>query len=286
MKISIVNACSDLGVHIDGSNIGPKKLEDIIKNEDIYTVEKEDVKKEKDKKNKRKNIKYLNEFNERLYKCIKNINDSFVITIGGDHSIAIASSLASKKKHGNIGIIWIDSHADFHSFDTTISGNIHGMPFATVCGENGNELSCFFDGEYFDPKTSVLVGARDVESPEYTNLERAGVKVFTTDDIKEQGTEKIIEEALKIAGNNTEGIHISYDIDVIDPKIAPGVSIKAKDGINKDEAIEILDCILNNREHIKSFDLVELNPLYDINDKTFNIAKEILEKIIKEIKKD
>ena len=279
MKTTIVNACSDLGVKVNGSDKGPIEL-NIFQNavDKVITVEKENVEKELDEGNKRRNIVHLNKFNEELYNTIVK-EDNFVITIGGDHSIAIASDLASKKKHNNIGIFWIDAHSDYHNMDSTITGNIHGMPFATIDGENGSELSYFFDGEYFNPKKSVLIGGRDIESPEYINLEKAGVKIFTTEDIKKYGVKKIMAEAYKIV-KGTDGIHISYDLDVIDPNIAPGVSVKAKDGITKEEAYEIVDEIISKKELLKSFDLVEFNPSLDIDDKTKEIAIYILNRII------
>jgi len=287
MKISIIKACSDLGVHISGSELGPLRLnnfDNLVNN--VLIVKKETSEKELEKSNKRKNFNELNKFNEKLYKAILNEKDNFILTIGGDHSISIASALANKEIKKNIGIIWIDSHADFHNFSTTISGNIHGMPFATICGQNGNELSFFFDGECFNPKNAVLVGARDVESPEYTNLKKAGVRIFTTDDIKENGASIIMKEALKIALDGTDGVHISYDLDVIDPLIAPGVSIKAIDGISMDEAYQLLDIIIKYKEKISSFDLVEFNPTLDIENKTYDIASCILDKLIKALKSE
>lgn len=286
MKLNIIKACSDLGVHINGSNNGPKilnKFDNLVDN--VYDINKEKTFKELDKNNKKKNIKALNKFNEELYNTIIKSKENFTITLGGDHSITIASALASKKKHKNIGVIWIDSHSDFHDLKTTISGNIHGMPFATICNQNGNELSYFFDEEYFNPHNAVLVGARDIETDEYKKLKEAEIKIFTTKDIQEKGTENIMKQAIKIAKNNTDGIHISYDLDVIDPKIAPGVSVKAKDGITEKEAFEILDEIIKNKELIKSFDLVEFNPDYDIDNKTEIIANKILKNLINEIKK-
>ena len=284
MKLAIIKACSDLGVHISGSEKGPliiNKFDNIV--EKNITIKKEETIKEIDKEIKLKNLNKLNEVNEELYKSIINI-DEFVITLGGDHSIAIASILASKKKSKNMGLIWIDSHADFHTIETTISGNIHGMPFATVCGQNGDKLSYFFDEEYIKPENAVLVGARDIELPEYQNLETAGVKVYTTEDIKKYGVENIMKEAIQIASTNTNGFHVSYDLDVIDPSLAPGVSVKAKDGISVTIAEEILNQLLKSKEHIKSFDLVELNPEKDIDNKTLTIAETLLEKLINEIK--
>ena len=163
--------------------------------------------------------------------------------------------------------------------NSTITGNLHGMPFATVDGENGNDLSYFYDGEYFNPKKSVLIGGRDIEDPEYINLEKAGVKVFTTEDIKKYGVKKVMDDAYEIV-KDMDGLHISYDLDVIDPTVAPGVSVKADNGISKEEAFEIIDEIIKRKDILKSFDLVEFNPDYDINDETKNIALSILKKII------
>lgn len=277
---TIVNACSDLGVHVCGSEKGPivlNKFEDRVNN--VITVKKDNVKKEFEKGNKKKNIIPLNKFNKELYENIVSIKD-FVITIGGDHSIAIASCLASKKKHDNLGIFWIDAHSDYHNMNSTITGNIHGMPFASVDGQNGTELTSFFDGNYFDPKKSVLIGGRDIEAPEFVNLKNAGVKIFTTEDIKKHGVKEIMKQAFEIVKD--VDLHVSYDLDVIDPVVAPGVSIKAPDGINKEEAYEILDELIKNKDKIKSFDLVEFNPEQDIDKKTEEIATYILDKVIKE----
>lgn len=277
--MKVVKACSDLGVHVNGSNLAPNVL---LKNKGISSIEvdKEDIEKELEKENKLKNLKYVNSFNEKLYNEILKIDDK-VLTIGGDHSIAIASCLASKKKNKNIGIVWIDSHADFHTTETTISGNIHGMPFATVCGINKDTLSYFFDGEYFKGENAILVGGRDIESPEYDNLSYAKVKLYTTNDIKENGAKEIIKKALDEALKNTDGLHVSFDIDVIDPLIAPGVSVKAKDGLTFEEAKDIADVLIEYKDKIKSVDLVEFNPSEDKDNVTLKITEEILNKLLK-----
>ena len=283
MKITIVNACSDLGVKVNGSEEGPIALnifENIV--DKVLTVKKDNVPKELEEGNKKRNIKYVNKFNEKLYNIIKD-EKNFVITIGGDHAIAIGSCLGSKKKHDDIGIFWIDAHSDYHNMDSTITGNLHGMPFAVVDGENGTELSYFFDGNYFNPKKSVLIGGRDIEDPEYINLEKAGVKIFTTEDIKKYGVKKVMEEAYDIV-KDMDGLHISYDLDVIDPEDAPGVSVKAINGISKKEAYEIMDEIIKRKNMLKSFDLVEFNPGLDKDDKTKEIAVTLLNRVINEKK--
>ena len=113
------------------------------------------------------------------------------------------------------------------------------------------------------------------------NLEKDGIKIFTTEDIKKLGVKKVMDKAFKIASDGTNGVHISYDIDIIDPKIAPGVSVPAINGINLDEAMDIVNELIVNKEIIKSMDLVEFNPTRDKDNKTKNIALDILKKVIK-----
>ena len=282
MKITLVKACSDLGVHVCGSEKGPIALSNIdVLVDNIITINKDNVPKELEPGNKKRNIIYVNKFNNELYNSIVNI-DNFVITIGGDHSIAIGSDLASAKKHSNIGIFWIDAHSDYHNMDSTISGNIHGMPLCSITGQNGTDLNSFFDGEYINPKHAVIIGARDIELPEMNNLIKAGVNIFTTEDIKKHGVKEIMNKAYDIV-KECDGLHISYDLDVIDPLVAPGVSVKAANGINEVEAYQIMDEIINKKELLKSFDLVELNPDNDIDNKTQIIATNLLEKLISNI---
>lgn len=283
--IDIINAVTDLGVCIDGAKLGAEALTKELNNKnihEIYTVKSKEVEKECSKENKKKNLEPLNEFNERLYHRVeKSIEDKkFPITVGGDHSIAIASALASIKKHTNLGIIWIDAHGDYNTFETTVTGNIHGLPLAAITGYEKNYLTNFHTGNKYNYYNTVIVGGRDIDKLEKVNLEDAGVKVFSTEDIHEQGMKNIMSEAIKIASNGTNGIHISYDLDVIDPKLAPGVSVPAKDGINLEEAYEVVDEIIKHKEIIKSIDLVEYNPKFDVEGKTRKIAIKILEELI------
>jgi len=282
-NITIIGAGTDLGVHIDGARFGPKKIIDTLDNnyKKILIEQDTNIIKSNDKNDLKKNEQEINKFNEKLYDTILNENN-FCITLGGDHSIAIASGLASLKKNKNLGIIWIDAHLDYNTFLTTITGNIHGLPLATLNGLN-KELSSFHDNTYFNPKNTVVVGYRAFEEnaiSEINNTSMMGVTVYTTKDIKEYGVKKIMEQAFKIANKNTDGVHISFDLDVIDPNIAKGVTVKEKDGIDLDEVNEITD-YLTKQTNIKSFDLVEYNPLNDTDNQTLEIAKNILDKITK-----
>ena len=285
-NINIIKACSDLGVHIDGSNSGPNAIlnnMNLTNINQVLELHKPNCIKEFQKDNKKKNMSHINNFNNNLYNLVYNSinNGNLPITLGGDHSIAIGSALGSIKKYDNLGCIWIDSHADFNTFSTTPSGNIHGLPFATITGQNGNDLSEFHSGSFYNPKNSVLVGARSIDFPgEYNNLEKAGVTIFTTEDIKKHGMQNIMSQAIHIATDNTFGMHISIDIDVLDPKEAPGVSVPEINGINKFELMQAIDELILNKNLVKSIDLVEYNPTFDINNFTLEISQRILQKLI------
>ncbi len=235
-----------------------------------------------DTKNEKRNLEQINEFNEKLYKQVLQVleADEFPLTVGGDHIIAIASSLASIKRHQNLGMIWFDSHADYNTYTTSVTGNLHGLPLAVATHFEKDILSDFHKGPFYDPKHTVIVGGRDIDPWEWENVLEAGVTVFSTKDIQKYGAREICKKAFEIASNGTNGVHISFDLDLIDPNFAPGVSVPAKDGINLKETYELVDEIVKYANLIKSADLVEYNPVFDIDNKTANLAKEILNKWI------
>lgn len=289
MKTFIAGAGSDLGVHIDGAHLGPiqlmNDLKGFYKGESFSLVQNENIIKSRNLSDRRKNEYEIEKFNTELYKVIleKEKDGYFPITIGGDHSVAVASALASSKVHENIGIIWIDAHTDYNTFETTVSGNIHGLPLAAITGYKNHELRYFHDGNIIQPAKTVVVGARSIDDWEKDNIKYSGITVFTTQDIKEKGVEKVMEEAFKIATDRTKGVHISYDLDVIDPEVAPGVSIPEFDGITEEEAMKINEQIMKHLNDMVSYDLVEFNPLRDINRKTEQIAVNLLAQIIRSI---
>lgn len=291
-NFSIINACSDFGVHINGAKLGPEAISKKIKEFDnskkisnFYTLHAEEANKDLDTNNKKKNLNHVNAFNTKLYSLVNDVfkNGNFPITLGGDHVIAIASALASINTYKNMGIIWIDAHGDYNTFETTQSGNLHGLPYAVITNYEKKLLASFHNGNFYNPKNAVIFGGRDIDELELPNVKNAGVTLISTEDIHKYGTENMFKKAMEIATNGTNGIHISYDLDIIDPKVAPGVSIPAIDGINLDEAYEIADLINKeiNKDVVKSFDLVELNPLLDQNRITEEIATQIINRILK-----
>ena len=289
MRPIIFGAGTDLGVHIDGANLGPVQLMNDLKS--FYTGESmmferdNDIIKSRNLSDRRKNEYEIEKFNANLYKNIvdKIKEEYFPIMIGGDHSAAIASALASAKVNVDVGIIWIDAHTDYNTFESTVTGNIHGLPLAAINGYKCNELRYYHNGKIIQPSRTVVVGARSIDAAEKDNLRYAGVTVFTTEDIKEKGIEAVMDEAFKIAGYKTKGIHVSYDLDVIDPEVAPGVSIPEFDGLTEEEAMKINEYLIKNINSILSFDLVEFNPLRDIDRKTEQIALNILAQMIRAV---
>ena len=286
MKTIIFGAGCDLGVHIDGASLGPEQLINDIstfyKGEVMSFKQDPTVIKSRNLSDRRKNEYEINQFNTVLYKSIveKNKDEYFPIMIGGDHSVAVASALACVKTNVDVGIIWIDAHTDYNTFKTTITGNIHGLPLAAITGYGNPELRTFHDGKIIQPSRTVIIGARAIDDAEKDNVRYSGVTVFSTEDIREKGIEAVMDEAFKIAGYKTKGIHVSYDLDVVDPKLAPGVSVPEDNGLTEEEAMEINKYLTKHMADILSFDLVEFNPLRDVNRKTEQIALNILSQII------
>lgn len=291
MKAMIVGAGTDLGVHIDGANLGPVQLMNDInsfyKGEEELLVRDEEIIKSRNLSDRRKNEYEIDKFNTKLYNLIleRMKADFFPILVGGDHSVAAASALASAKIHDNIGIIWFDAHTDYNTFDSTVTGNIHGLTLAAITGYKNHELRYFHDGNIIQPSKAVVVGARSIDEWEKPNIKYSGITVFTDQDIKEKGLEAVVEEAFQIAGERTKGIHISFDLDLLDPVVAPGVSIPEFDGISEEDALKINEIILKHMDEVVSYDLVEFNPLRDEDRKTEQIALNLLAQIINGVEK-
>lgn len=341
-NIALINACTDLGVHVNGASLGAQILTKDLSSGSIshqYTITNDQIKKETkpktpinthheindfvqefnslllamhelhfeenmpksetksyqkkmhdlvlsikalDTKNEKRNLEPINQFNEKLYQLVNQVldNNEFPLTVGGDHIIAIASSLASIKKYQNLGIIWFDSHADYNTYETSVTGNLHGLPLAVATHFEKNILSDFHQGPFYDPKHTVIVGGRDIDPWEWNNVLEAGVTVFSTNDIQKYGTKEICKKAFEIASTDTNGVHISFDLDLIDPKVAPGVSVPASNGLSLKDTSNLVDEICKYSQVIRSADLVEYNPVFDIDSKTATLAKEILNKWI------
>jgi arginase len=202
------------------------------------------------------------------------------IVLGGDHSlgagsVAAAAEWARKAQNLPIGLIWVDAHGDMNTPATSSSGNVHGMPLAALLGSEPAELSRIGT---FSPKVlpahTVLVGIRNLDDREKVLVKESGVHVFTMKDIDRQGIAAVAEQAVNLAGNGTAGIHVSFDMDVCDPLIAPGVGTPVKGGLDYREAHMLMEIVADSGR-LTSLDLVEVNPTLDIQNTTAQLGTEL-----------
>jgi len=199
--------------------------------------------------------------------------------LGGDHSIAagsvagVATALAERGER--VGLVWMDAHGDLNTPESSLSGNVHGMPLAALLGPEPAELSKI--GTFAPkvlPQHTVLVGIRNLDEREKIAVRDSGVHVFTMKDIDRQGIASIVEEAVRLAGSGTAGIHVSFDMDVCDPLIAPGVGTPVKGGLDYREAHMVMEIVADSGL-LTSLDLVEVNPTLDVRNATAQLGTEL-----------
>jgi arginase len=202
------------------------------------------------------------------------------VVLGGDHSLAAGSVAAAaewgrKSKQLPIGLLWVDAHGDMNTPATSLSGNVHGMPLAALLGPEPAELSKI--GTFAPkvlPEHTVLVGIRNLDEREKVAVRDSGVHVFTMKDIDRQGIASIVEQAVKLAGSGSAGIHVSFDMDVCDPQIAPGVGTPGKGGLDYREAHMVMEIVADSGL-LTSLDLVEVNPTLDVRNATAQLGTEL-----------
>lgn len=229
-------------------------------------------------------LRYLHEVTE-VSKALSGIVSNVVteghlpIILGGDHSIAIGSLAGMAQHSKNYGVIWFDAHGDMNTADSTPSGNIHGMPLAVSLGYGHDDLVSIggFAGK-IKPKNVVLVGIRSIDSDEAALIHEAGVRCITMSEIDRRGMADVMAEAIQIATDNTDGIHLSLDLDALDPMFAPGVGTPVNGGVTYREGHLAME-ILSSSKSLVSVDCVEVNPILDKQNQTALMAVELLESL-------
>ena len=201
------------------------------------------------------------------------------VVLGGDHSIAIGSvagSTAFYAKQGErLGLIWFDAHGDANTANTSPSGNIHGMSLAVALGHGDPDLvGLSGQSPMIKSRNAVLIGVRDLDPGERELLKASGVSVYTMRDIDERGMRDVVDEAIRIASDGTVGIHLSFDLDVVDPEDAPGTGTRVWGGITYREAHLAME-LCADRANIVALDLVEVNPVLDNQNMTGMLATEL-----------
>ena len=212
--------------------------------------------------------------------CIRALDAlALPLVIGGDHSLAAGSVAASadfirRTSRKPLGLIWIDAHGDMNTPQTTISGNVHGMPLAALLGQEPAELASIGASPSVLPEHTVLVGIRNLDEQEKGRIRASGVHVFTMKDIDREGIAVVAERALDIASAGTGGIHVSFDLDACDPTYAPGVGTPVKGGLDYREAHMVMELVADS-QRLVALDLVEVNPTLDIRNTTAEFGAEL-----------
>jgi arginase len=230
---------------------------------------------------KKKYAREIGKVCQKLYDvCLKSLEEGALpLVLGGDHSLAAGSVAASatwirRTQQKPLGLIWVDAHGDMNTPETTGSGNVHGMPLAALLGQEPVELSSIGGSPSVLPQHTVLVGIRNLDDREKEIVKASGVHAFTMKDIDRLGIAGVMDKALAAAAAGTGGIHVSFDLDVCDPAIAPGVGTAVKGGLDYREAHYVMEAVAEAGKLV-ALDLVEVNPALDLRNTTAELATEL-----------
>jgi len=273
-RVDIVGVPMDLGASRRGVDMGPYAVRYARLNErlrslglpEIYDHGNLQVPQREEFGDGNKQAKYfdiIHQVCEQLAVEVEHIlnSDGFPIVLGGDHSIAMGTLAGLKRARGQAaGLVWVDAHSDINSPQTSPSGNVHGMPL----------WYALKDGTA-DPKRTVQIGLRDVDASEKENLRASGVTAFTMSDVDRLGMTRVMEEAIRIAGAGDAPIHMSFDMDGIDPSEAPGTGTPVKGGLSFREAHLAMEMLAESGK-LGSIEMVEINPILDTRNQTGTLA--------------
>ncbi|QTQ15065.1 arginase [Treponema parvum] len=297
MNINILEVPLDFGASRHGSDMGPaairlaglqSRLErlghKIVGYRSIVKIESEDYKKEGNPK-----AKYLLPIVAACTQLAREVEsiaerEEFPLILGGDHSIVLGSlagmAAACKKKQKRLGVLYVDAHGDFNTADTTISGNVHGECLAASCGYGLKDLTdLYFAGRKVDPANVCFVGTRDLDPGEKALMKKAGVTVFSMSDIDKQGFPVILKKIMEFFRERADAVHLSFDMDVLDPMFAPGTGIPLQAGLSNREGLLIMEEMCNTGM-VKSAEIVEVNPVLDIRNMTAALAVDLIARLL------
>jgi arginase len=291
-KIRIIGVPMDLGASRRGVDMGPsalrvaglhQRLKQLGRQiEDIGNIP---VRQPEEQHYGEKNAKYLSEIAEAckdLGEVVRKTldEDMMPLVLGGDHSIAVgtAAGVASHyhKDSKRVGMIWLDAHGDMNTPESSPSGNVHGMPLASIMGHGPAELTGLAPLKpMIEPRNVVLVGIRELDAKERRLVKESGVRIFTMRDIDERGMREVMSDALRLANDDTAGVAVSLDMDFVDPTDAPGVGTPVRGGVTYREAHLALEMIADTKALV-SLELVEINPVIDVHNTTATLGVELV----------
>ncbi|CAK7086740.1 arginase [Tissierella sp. P1] len=297
MNINLIGVPINYGCDREGAQYGPSKLREnniveLIKKfgHTVYDLGDIHIPKisPKEKYNGHEKMKYLNpiaeicnNLSQQVY-CSLNA-DYLPFVMGGDHSLGIGSIAGASKYFKELAVIWIDAHGDINTYETSPSGNIHGMPLAASMNIGHHTLTnIYYDGQKVRPENVYILGGRDIDAGEFDLAEELNLNIYTMNTVRQRGLDNILKEIVeKIKFSNVDGVHLSFDIDVLDKSIVPGTGTAVENGFNLEEGKKVFTKFLGEG-FITSMDFVELNPLLDEdNERTVTTCIEILEHIFR-----
>ncbi|HDJ3385683.1 TPA: arginase [Staphylococcus aureus] len=279
--IDIIGAPSTFGQRKLGVDLGPIAIRyagliSRLKQLDLDVYDKGDIKvpvvnieKIHSEQKGLRNYDEIIDVNQKLNKEVSASieNNRFPLVLGGDHSIAVGSVSAISKHYNNLGVIWYDAHGDLNIPEESPSGNIHGMPLRILTGEGPKEL-LELNSNVIKPENIVLIGMRDLDKGERQFIKDHNIKTFTMSDIDKLGIKEVIENTIEyLKSRNVDGVHLSLDVDALDPLETPGTGTRVLGGLSYRESHFALE-LLHQSHLISSMDLVEVNPLIDSNNHT------------------
>jgi arginase len=291
-KVNIIGFPMDLGAGRRGVDMGPsairiahltERLQSLgYEVEDFGDIPIEIMETQKVGNDK---LKYVDEIERTSLKLAEVVektleNEEFPLCIGGDHSMALGTlggiSAYCNKRGLTLGVIWIDAHADMNTDETTPSGNIHGMSLAASIGLGSKRLTEIYSpAPKVLPENTVIIGARSIDSKEKINIKKSGITVYTMSDIDKMGIHRITSKVLKQFKNNVDHIHVSFDVDSVEPSIVPGVGTPVPGGLSYREAHLIMETIAECG-CMSSLEITEVNPILDNQNASAVFAVELV----------
>ena len=283
-SISVIGVASDLGANIAGSRLGPDAirvagLHRILQTLGYTTNDQGNLIAPLRLYGQDGSSNYLQEI-AKLNKQLKEActqaftNGQCPLILGGDHSLAIGSIAATLNHYKDVGLIWVDTHADLNNPSSSETQNIHGMPVSTLLHNSFKELVQLVNVP-LRPENVVMIGLRDIDQEEKEILTQSGIHYFTMRHVDELGIQGVFRAAQQLLIDKVSALHVSFDMDVMDPLQVPGVSTPVNGGLNIREAHLLLE-LLHESDKVVSCDFVELNPMHDVKGQSAQVALDLI----------
>lgn len=277
--IQIITCNNHLGVGEKGLTHNIEKLKELDPSFESIEV-KEVLEEDQSPNQKLKNYTSVLKTNQKLAQASHEVHLSkkTPLHILGDHAASIGTVSASSQQAQNLGLIWIDAHPDLNTDETTFSGNIHGMSVAALMDLFDDQLNnVLFEGQKIKPENMVYIGLRDIDSGEQEFLEKLNITAYTYEQVKELGLDNVLNQ-INDKFKSVDKLHISLDLDSMNPKLVPAVSVPVIDGFTPEDVSIILDSLITHNE-VVALDIVEFNPLYDQDNKVGHLVLDFIKQI-------